>query len=208
MSATESPSMSRPRGIGYSLLYPAGWREFNTSVEHEQALTKLVTAEPKALGRADLVLMLRKQMHQMFEYLRRRGSLGFAMPVEKLATGAMPASVIMTPLKVGSNGTLLDAVRKAAGSNQIEIEDADGADWYLWSSAERSVDAPELKNNGLNLVVPRPLPDGSIDPDPKAGLWMLYSYLHVDAENGDEFAEGLRSLGLSILGTFKWVPMQ
>ncbi|MFC9933867.1 hypothetical protein [Glutamicibacter sp. NPDC127525] len=208
MSATPPASKARPRGIGYSLLYPAGWREFNTSVEHEQALTKLVTAEPKALGRADLVLMLRRQMHQTFEYLRRRGSLGFAMPVEKLAEGGMPVSVIMTPLKVGSSGTLLEAARKAAGGNQIEIEDADGADWYLWSSVEQAAESPELKNNGLNMVVPRPLPDGTIDPDPKAGLWLLYSYAHVESENGEAFSEGLKSLGLSILGTFKWVPIQ
>ncbi|PRA12296.1 hypothetical protein CQ015_07190 [Arthrobacter sp. MYb221] len=208
MSQAPPDPKARHRGIGYSLLYPAGWREFNTSVEHEQALTKLVTAEPKALGRVDLVLMLRQKMHQMFEYLRRRGSLGFAMPVEKLSSGAMPVSVIMTPLKVGTTGSLLDAARRAAGGSQIEIEDADGAEWYLWTSSEQSDEAPELKNKGLNLVVPRPKPDGSLDPDPKAGLWLLFSYSYVDSDNGEEFAEGLRTLGYAILGTFKWVPIQ
>ncbi|GAA1892767.1 hypothetical protein GCM10009715_42800 [Paeniglutamicibacter psychrophenolicus] len=120
----------------------------------------------------------------------------------------MPVSMIMTPLKVGPAGTLVDAVRKAAGGTPLESEAVDGAEWYLWTSMERADEAPELQNNGLNMVVPRPLPDGSVDPDPKAGLWLRYSYAHVEADNGEEFADGLRQLGYAILGTFKWVPVR
>ncbi|MFL4472764.1 hypothetical protein ACIPVK_02055 [Paeniglutamicibacter sp. MACA_103] len=209
MSQSLSETKPKPRGIGYSMVYPPGWREFRTTAEHEGILTKLATAEAKSLGRADVVLLIRQKTHEMFEHLRRRGSLGFALPVSQVNGGAIPTSMIMTPLKVGASGTLADAVRRVAGGNPLETEAVDGANWYHWSTSERAEEAPEFLNMGLNMVIPRPLPDGSEDPDPKAGLWLLYSYAQVDAGEGKaELTEALRDLGYAIFGTFRWVPVQ
>ncbi|WP_313810847.1 hypothetical protein [Glutamicibacter sp.] len=201
-------SGSARRGIGYSVLFPPGWREFKTTVEFEHVFIKLVTAEAKSAGRADVVLILRQKMHEMFEQLRRRGALGFAIPMNKLTGGFWPASLIVTPLKVGTTGKLSDAVGRAAGGNTVDTERIDGADWYLWKSSYRPEEASEIQNHGLNMVVPRPLPDGTVDPDPTAGLWLLFSYAEINGVMVEEEADQLRELGLAILGTFKWETVQ
>ncbi|MET0872876.1 MAG: hypothetical protein ABWX63_00120 [Paeniglutamicibacter terrestris] len=208
MSQSLPEAKSKPQGIGYSMVYPPGWRDFRASVEHEAILTKLATAEAKALGRADVVLLIRQKVHEIFEYLRRRGSLGFALPVEQLRGGVMPASMIITPLKVGQTGSLANAANRAAGGNQVDVETVDGTEWFHWKTVERAEETPEYQNHGLNLVIPRPLPDGSRDADPKAGLWLLYSYGHIDGVGTEEVTEAMRELGYAILGTFKWVPVQ
>jgi len=195
-------------GIRYHMVFPPGWREFRTTDEFEQVLMKLVTAEPKALGRADVVLMLRQKIHGMFEDLRRRGALAFAIPVKRSSKGVWPVSLIVTPLKTGTSGTLTEAVQRAARGKLIETQLVDGADWYLWHTSVRAKESPELLNHGINMVVPRPLPDGSVDQDPKAGLWLMYSYAELDQSKQEEMTEGLRQLGYAILGSFKWVPVQ
>lgn len=195
-------------GIGYRMVFPPGWREFGTSAEFEEILVKLVTSEAKKQGRADIVLMLRQNIHAMFEDFRRRGTLGFALPVNRFQSGAWPASLIVTPLKTGASGTLLDTVRRVAGDNDVDAGSVDGSEWYLWHSSSNSKDARELKNRAINMVVPRPLPDGATDSNPKAGLWLMYSYLELEQTTPEEMAEGLQQLGYAILGSFKWVPVQ
>jgi len=197
-----------PAGIRYHMVFPPGWREFRTSIEFEEALVKLVTAEPRARGRADVVLMLRQKVHEMFEDLRRRGSLSFAIPAERGKAGVWPVSLIVTPLKTGPSGTLAEAVQRAARGCAVDTESVEDADWYFWNTSTRAKDAPELQSHGINMVVPRPLPDGSADPDPKAGLWLMYTYAELDQVKQDEVNEGLRQLGYAILGSFKWVPVQ
>lgn len=195
---------SKNRSLGYSMLFPPGWREFRTTVEFEKVLVNLITAEAKSAGRADVVLKLRQHVHEMFEHLRRRGSLGFAIPVHEATSGRWPASLIVTPLKVGTSGTLTGGIQKVAAGNAVETETVDGTTWYLWDSAGSPEESPGIRSHGINLVVPRPLRDGGIDPDPKAGLWLLYSYAEIDGAVGKEAADGLRQLGHAILGTFKW----
>lgn len=209
MSQSPQEAKPQPRGIGYSIVYPPGWREFRTSADHEAILAKLVTAEAKALGRADVVLMLRQKTHEMFENLRRRGAIGLALPVEKARGGAVPTSMIMTPLKSSEAGALAGMVRRVADGNPVETEAVDDETWYLWNTNEPAEEAPEYKNLSLNMVVPRPRADGSTDPEPTAGLWLRYSYASLETgENNEEFTEALRGLGYAIMGTFKWVLIQ
>ena len=207
MSQGAPETTAKPRGIGFSLVYPPGWREFRTTKEHEEQLTKLATAEAKKLGRADVVLIVRRKIHELFEYLRRRGALGFALPTGSVSSG-LPVSLMINPLKTGPSGSLAAVVNRVSVGETVEIEEVDGAQWYLWTTNERAQEAAELMSIGLNMVVPRPLPDGSVDPDPKAGLWLYYSYPRVDGLDDQELTDDLRDLGYAILGTFKWVPVQ
>jgi len=208
MTTHDLQSKPKPAGIGYSMVFPPGWREFKTTVEFEDVLAKLVVAEAKALGRADVVLMLRKKTHEMFENLRRRGALEFAIPVDQLSGGVWPVSLIVTPLKTGPTGSLMKAVGRVAGGNSIEAQVVDDATWYAWNTTTRFEETQGFQNHGLNLVVPRPLQDGSVDPDPKTGLWLLFSYGQMDGAESSDTVEQLRELGLAILGTFKWVAMK
>lgn len=199
---------ANPRGIRYHMVFPPAWREFGTSHEFEKALVTIATAEAKQAGRADIVLTLRQNIHVMFEELRRTGSLSVVLPVKRLREGAIPASLIVTPLKVGSTGTLAEAVSRVSGSNLVEAQPVDGTNWYLWHTDSRSDEAQDLRTLGINMVVPRPRPDGTIDQDPKAGLWLRYSYLEITGSTPEEMNEGLLQLGYAIIGSFKWVPVQ
>lgn len=199
---------AKPRGIRYHMLFPPGWREFGTNLEFEKALVTIATAELKQLGRADIVLLLRQRIHAMFEELRRKGALSIALPVKRLSDGVMPASLIVMPLKVGTTGALTDAVRKAAGTSPVEAQPVDGAEWYLWHTQSRADEAPDLRTQGINMVIPRPLPNGDVDRDPKAGLWLRYSAMDLAGTTSEEMSDGLLQLGYAIIGSFKWVPVQ
>ena len=63
-------------GLGFSMLFPPGWREFRTDVESERELTELATRGARDAGRADVALAIRQHIHRMFEGLRRRRALG------------------------------------------------------------------------------------------------------------------------------------
>lgn len=193
------------RGIGYGMLYPKGWREYPVTLEGEAQLAKVATFKARQLGRADIVMLVRRSIHDTFERLRRQGALSTVVPTATENESIIPSSLIITPLRTNAGTRLATAVAKTAQGNPVDTEVVDGAEWLHWTGAEKVHEDGEMLQSEINFVIPRPLPDGSIDPEPTVGLRIIYTYAFLPSQRESEEVELLRQLGYSIIGTFKWV---
>lgn len=192
-----------PRGIGFSMLFPPGWREFRADAAGEAELTELATAAARDAGRADVVLAMRQHVHRMFEGLRRRKAIGVHLPVESLAGGALPVSLTVVPVRVGSGSTLPRTVGTIAGGHQVEELPVDDTTWYRWEERTDDLDGDrEAVSTSLHYVIPRPGGDG------EAGLQLIYALVALAEDRGSNETRALETLGHGIVGTFQWGPAQ
>ena len=98
------PTPKNNRGIGYGMLYPKGWREYPVTVEGEAQLAKVATDKAKKLGRADIVLLIRRSVHDTFERLRRQGAISTVVPTETISENSViPSSLIITPVRANAS---------------------------------------------------------------------------------------------------------
>ncbi|MDV2978035.1 MULTISPECIES: hypothetical protein [Glutamicibacter] len=203
------PTPKNNRGIGYGMLYPKGWREYPVTVEGEAQLAKVATDKAKKLGRADIVLLIRRSVHDTFERLRRQGAISTVVPTETISENSViPSSLIITPVRANAGTSLAAAVARAAMGQHVATEEIDGAQWFHWLGAEKRHEDGQFVQAEVNFVVPRPRQDGSIDPAPEVGLRIIYTYGFLESQRGSEEIELLRDLGYGIIGTFKWVGLE
>jgi hypothetical protein len=192
MSAPTAP----PSGLGFSMLFPPGWREFRTDVESERELTELATRGARDAGRADVALAIRQHIHRMFEGLRRRRALGVHLPVVTMDDSVLPASLTVVPVRFAPGG-LARAVADRAGDAAVEEVDATGARWYRWHDRADQLEGQDAAASvTLHYVIPR--------PDDAGALHLLYAYTLLAEDRGEEPDRSLETLGHGIIGTFEW----
>ena len=183
-------------GLGFSMLFPPGWREFRTDVESERALTALATRGARDAGRADVALAIRQHIHRMFEGLRRRRALGVHLPVVTMDDSVLPASLTVVPVRFAPGG-LARAVADRAGDAAVEEVDATGAHWYRWYDRADQLEGQDAAASvTLHYVIPR--------PDDAGALHLLYAYTVLAEDRGEEPDRSLETLGHGIIGTFEW----
>lgn len=187
------------RGIGFSMLFPPGWREFRPDAAGEAELTELATAAAREAGRADVVLAIRQYVHRMFDGLRRRKAIGVHLPVETLAGGALPVSLTVVPVRVAAGSTLARTVGTISGGNPVEELPVDDTTWFRWEERSDDLDGDrDAISTSLHYVLPRPGGDG------EAGLQLIYALVALAADRGSDETRALESLGHGIVGTFQW----
>ncbi|MBD8024604.1 hypothetical protein [Microbacterium gallinarum] len=185
-----------PSGLGFSMLFPPGWREFRTDVESERELTELATRGARDAGRADVALAIRQHIHRMFEGLRRRRALGVHLPVVTMDDSVLPASLTVVPVRFAPGG-LARAVADRAGDAAVEEVDATGARWYRWYDRADQLEGQDAAASvTLHYMIPR--------PDDAGALHLLYAYTVLTEDRGEEPDRSLETLGHGIIGTFEW----
>lgn len=187
------------RGIGFSMLFPPGWREFRTDAAGEEQLAALASAAARDAGRADIVFLIRQHVHRMFEGLRRRRALGVHLPVEPAHGGTFPVSLTVVPVRVGTQSTLARVAQQLADAAPVERLDVDDTTWYRWEERRDEVDGDgEVISTTWHYVIPRPGGPG------EAGLHVLYSLVALAVDRDAEQTRALEALGHGIIGTFRW----
>ena len=192
MSAPAAP----PSGLGFSMLFPPGWRELRTDVESERELTELATRGARDAGRADVALAIRQHIHRMFEGLRRRRALGVHLPVVTIDDSVLPASLTVVPVRFAPGG-LARAVADRAGDAAVEEVDATGARWFRWYDRADQLEGQDAAASvTLHYMIPR--------PDDAGALHLLYAYTVLAEDRDEEPDRSLETLGHGIIGTFEW----
>lgn len=191
-------------GLGYSMMFPPGWKQFHPDVESEKTLTELATKDAKQLGRLDVVMAIRQHTHRMFEGLRRRGALSMYLPVAVPEDLTVPASLTVVPVRVPEHSNLAQVVQGRTDGVTPEQLSVDGATWFYWVATEDELDgSDEAGSKTLHYVVPRPELESD---EPRAALHLIYSYTVLADDRDGEYAQALETLGHSIVGTFQWGP--
>ena len=189
------PIAAQP-GLGFSMLFPPGWREFRTDVESERALTELATRGAREAGRADLVLAIRQHIHRLFEGLRRRRALGVHLPVVTTDDSVLPASLTVVPVRFAPGG-IARVVADRAGGAAVEEVDVTGARWYRWYDRADDLDGQDAAASvTLHYMIPR--------PDDAGALHLLYAYTVLAEDRDEQPDRSLETLGHGIIGTFEW----
>lgn len=195
-------AVPKSRGIGFSMLFPPGWREFRTDAAAEDELCTLASAAARDAGRADVVFVIRQHVHRMFDGLRRRRAIGVHLPVEPEHDGTLPVSLTVVPVRVGTQSTLARVTQRLADAASVEELAVDDTTWYRWVQRQDDVDGDaEAISTTWHYVIPRPGGPG------EAGLHLIYSLVALADDRDDEQTRALEALGHGIIGTFRWEPV-
>jgi hypothetical protein len=206
--------IKQPAAMGYRLVLPPGWCRIPLRQGTSAAIRELLDAKFKHLPRdtvAPYRIEIERRLKQQVTEARSNGGVDMCFPVETSALGPLPASFIVSeirldpPREAGNADPSLvvasltaDAL-DAAGTRIVDIDGASGV-----RTEELMAGNPDAElsyaSRGVKYVLPMP---------GVSGRWLLVMFATPGAADpAGKLADLLVELFDAIMGTFRWTQEQ
>jgi hypothetical protein len=195
---------------GYTLVLPPGWRRIPLRQGTNAALRKILDDAFSRLPRdkvAPYRIEVERRMKEQIADARRNAGIDMYIPVERAASGPVPASFVVSDAFLGpaESGGVADPAQVVAylaseGSEggSTRIVDLDGSAGVRVEVSVPAAPGAELPYGSRRCQYIVPVPG-------HGGRWLLVTFSTPGARDPDgEFATLLTELFDAIMSTFRW----
>lgn len=198
---------------GYTLVLPPGWRRIPLRQGTSAALRKILDDAFSRLPRdkvAPYRIEVERRMKEQIADARRNAGIDMYIPVERAASGPVPASFVVSDAFLGpaDSAEVADPAQVVAylaseggEGGSTRIVDLDGASGVRVEVSVPGVPGAELPYGSRRCQYIVPVPG-------HGGRWLLVTFSTPGARDPDgEFATLLTELFDAIMATFRWTPV-
>jgi hypothetical protein len=201
---------------GYTLVLPPGWRRIPLRQGTSAALRKILDDAFSGLPRdkvAPYRIEVERRMKEQIADARRNAGIDMYIPVERAASGPVPASFVVSDAFLGPADSaetvdpaqvvayLASAGGEGGEGGRTRIAHLDGASGVRVEATVPGDPGAELPYGSRRCQYIVPVPG-------HAGRWLLVTFSTPGARDPDgEFAILLTELFDAIMSTFRWTPV-
>ncbi len=190
---------SVPAPAGYTLLTPPDWGRFPATTEGRDALTALLSARFREVGRPDLYGEARAAVNRQWARMAAVDVMEVFMPVTPTHDGGTPMTIAASPWV--ANGDFETDLRARAGAERSveRLESAESGTLYRWVAERTAPDGMTgLHAREISYVAPFP------GAAPRRGLLLMCSVVHVGVEESGAALDAFTTLADAIVSTLRW----